>query len=132
MLTWLSVIGESGTLMADCLTQGECIVVKPYDKYVCPLMWQDYYSILFHCQNKNGVAMKARVLKLFHRDRSGLSKDMDDIVIEKPYISSRTIDGREIHGTLAISPVWSEIFSMNAAEKAMRETELRKKKDTEN
>ncbi len=132
MLTWLSVMGESGTLMADSLFQEDCIVVKPYEKYVCPLMWQDYHSILFHCQSKNGAAMKARVLKLIHRSRSGLSKDMDDIVIDKPYISSWTIDGREIHGTLAISPIWSEIFSMNAARKMMKEVEIRKREDTEN
>ena len=132
MLIGFSVMGESGTLMADCLLQEECIVIKPYDKYVCPLMWQEYHSILLHCQNKNGVAMKARVLKLIRRAKSGLSKDMDDIVIDKPYISSWTIDGREIHGTLAISPIWSEIFSMNTVGKAMREMELRKKRNTEN
>jgi|GEM_PF-2526334 hypothetical protein len=132
ILTWLSVKGECGTLMADCLLQGECTVIKPYDKYVCPLMWQDYSSILFHCQNKNGAAMKARVLKLFHRDRSELSKDMDDIVIEKPYLLSRTIDGQEVRASLAISPIWGEIFGMNAAKKAMMELELQKRENTEN
>ena len=108
LLISLSVCGDDSVLMADGLIH-KCIAIKPYDKYLCPLMWQDYESIRYHCTSREHIGI---FYKLKKRILGWKSFNDNNLLTCMPKIWGKTVEGKCVKGKLVAMPIVMDALSI--------------------